>query len=531
VAVLSSGFTPSTRDVDALCGLLGDDDEKVVRAVEHAIARAGAGEGPVWVARLLSRADASSPAVRARLFRAVGRLAPKDAASAGALASALRDPDGRVQKAAANALGRLRESEASAQIAAALLDAWDRSPALPLARALAEAMGKLGLVQARGRLEAVPAGDAELSRIAGNAVAMLRRDGSRGDRSEIDAGRSGDFDVDLVLLCRAGLEDLVREELTLRCPSVRSVGGRDAAQVTATWRGAPQDLFAVRTMLGFAFALPSEPAPDDAATASACVRALSSEAARRIVETWTLGTVRYRIDWQGKGHSRAMTWQVVHALEERCPGWVNDPTSSTWQASVSVAEGRLRVLLVPRGLVDPRFVYRVRDVPAASHPTLAAALVRASRISDADVVWDPFVGSGTELVERARAGAYRTLIGSDLDLDAIGVARGNAAAAGVAGVIFQIADATLHAPCGVTRIVTNPPMGRRVARDGSLVDLIDRFTDNAARVLSRGGRLTWLSPLGGRTAARAEACGLRVALRKPVDMGGFFAELQAWDKP
>jgi uncharacterized protein with von Willebrand factor type A (vWA) domain len=73
-------------------------------------------------------------------------------------------------------------------------------------------------------------------------------------------------------------------------------------------------------------------------------------------------------------------------------------------------------------------------------------------------------------------------------------------------------------------------MGRRVARDGSLGALLDQFTDHAARVLSPGGRLVWLSPLAGQTAARAEANGLRVTLRQTVDMGGFHAEMQVWEK-
>ena len=317
-AVLSNGFTPALRDLDALAALLGDADLAVSRGAERAIVRAAAGGAQV-VDRLLSGADATLPEVRARLFRVVGRLAPKDAASARTLIAGLTDVDARVQRSAANALGRLRESEAKAQIAEALLGAWDRSPALPLARALAEAMGKLGLAEAAGRLGSVPAGDAELTRIAGNAVAMLRRDESRGETSQVDGARPCDLDVDLVMLCRAGIEEVVREELVEKCPSVRSARVRGAGEVTAIWRGAPQDLSRVRTMLGFGFALPPEPLESESATAAACVRALSSEAARRIVETWTLGAVRYRIDWQGKGPSRAMTWQVVHALEERAP--------------------------------------------------------------------------------------------------------------------------------------------------------------------------------------------------------------------
>ena len=47
-----------------------------------------------------------------------------------------------------------------------------------------------------------------------------------------------------------------------------------------------------------------------------------------------------------------------------------------------------------------------------------AALATGSLSSGAradDVVWDPFVGSGTELVERALAGPYARLLGSDTD--------------------------------------------------------------------------------------------------------------------
>jgi len=528
-AVRSSSFTPAMRDLDAVIDLLGDADEDVVKASERALGRAGAGGGGV-VPRLLARLSGLEARGRVHALRVIGGLAPKDAQAGNAVLSLLTDADTRVARAAANALGRLEGSEARTEIAAALLAAWDETPELPLARAIAEALGKLGVVEARDRLDSVREGDAELARVAGKAVAMLRRDGSRGDASEIKGDQASDFEVDLVLFCREGLESLLREELAQRDPTAR-VGQGDAGLVRAVWRGAPEDLWSIRTMLGFGFALPPEPFAKESDIEAACVRALGSETARRILETWTSGTVRYRIDWEGKGHKRAATWSLVDALASRYPTWVNDPTESTWELAVTASAGQVRVLLCPRKLADPRFVYRLRDVPASSHPTLAAALVRASRPRADDVVWDPFAGSGSELVERARAGSYTRLIGSDADPAALEAARENVAAASVEGVLLEQADATSHAPAGVNSIITNPPMGRRVARDGSLATLLDAFTDNAARVLVSGGRVTWLSPLGGRTAARAEANGLRVSLRRSVDMGGFHAELQVWDKP
>ncbi|MFY0536671.1 TRM11 family SAM-dependent methyltransferase [Nannocystis pusilla] len=112
---------------------------------------------------------------------------------------------------------------------------------------------------------------------------------------------------------------------------------------------------------------------------------------------------------------------------------------------------------------DPRFSYRSGDVPAASHPTIAAALARLAEVRQDDVVWDPFVGSGLELCERGLLGPAASLLGTDLDPRALAVAAANLRNAGLRAELTQ-ADATTHRPAGVTLIVTNPPMGRRVHR-------------------------------------------------------------------
>jgi 23S rRNA G2445 N2-methylase RlmL len=191
------------------------------------------------------------------------------------------------------------------------------------------------------------------------------------------------------------------------------------------------------------------------------------------------------------------------------------------------------VEIVPRALRDPRFAYRVADVPAASHPTIAAAIARASAPRDDDVVWDPFAGSGTELVERARLGPYARLLGTDIDQRALDAAAKNLAAAGIGDAALAIADATTHTPePAPTLIVTNPPMGRRLSRrEGALATLVDRFLHNAARVLAPGGRLVWTSPMPARSRERARPAGLALESAREVDMGGFTAELQVLRAP
>ena len=187
-----------------------------------------------------------------------------------------------------------------------------------------------------------------------------------------------------------------------------------------------------------------------------------------------------------------------------------------------------RLELRPRRFADPRFVWRVRDVPAASHPTIAAALARVAGVRADDVVWDPFVGSGAELIERALAGPCARLVGSDLDPGALDAARANLDAAGLAAEL-TCGDALDLAPPGTTLIVTNPPMGRRLRGDAPA--LLERFAGHAARVLAPGGRLVWITPVPARTERAARAAGLHLATRRTVDLGGFDAALERWDRP
>ena len=81
--------------------------------------------------------------------------------------------------------------------------------------------------------------------------------------------------------------------------------------------------------------------------------------------------------------------------------------------------------------------------------TVAAALARAAGARSDDVVWDPFVGSGLELVERGLLGPYVRLLGTDLDLRALEVARSNLTQAKLAAFELTQANALEHRPRGV----------------------------------------------------------------------------------
>lgn len=259
--------------------------------------------------------------------------------------------------------------------------------------------------------------------------------------------------------------------------------------------------------------------------AEAIARALTAPAVVANLTTLTRGPIRWRLDFTGGGHRRGLVWNTARLVAATAPALLNDPTATTWDVVVDEDGGRLE--LRPRRFTDPRFAWRVADVPAASHPTIAAALARVAQITASDVVWDPFVGSGAELIECALAGPPRGLCGSDLDPRALDAARANLAAAGLTAEL-RVGDAlTLHPP-DVTCIITNPPLGRRVR--GDIPALLEQFVGHAAKVLGRGGRLVWITPVPKRTERAAQAAGFRLATRLEVDLGGFDATLERWDR-
>jgi predicted RNA methylase len=249
---------------------------------------------------------------------------------------------------------------------------------------------------------------------------------------------------------------------------------------------------------------------------------LAAPDTRALLAALTDGPIRWRLDFTEGGHRRGAVWQTAQAVRALAPELVNDPTRTTWEVVVDEAADRLE--LRPRSLPDPRFAWRVADVSAASHPTIAAAIARVAGGDPHDVVWDPFCGSGSELVERGRFGALR-LCGSDLDSRALGAARANLDAAGLSAELV-LADALTHDPGGVTAIVTNPPLGRRLRGDPGA--LLERFVAHAARVLEPGGRLVWITPVATRTERAARRAGLRLDDRRSVDLGGYDADLERW---
>ncbi|MCC6903813.1 MAG: methyltransferase [Polyangiaceae bacterium] len=494
----SAGFTPGAAHFAELCARAAGDDGD---AAERALARAGLAGAEAALAAL----EPSTPAARAHLMRVVSRVAALHAeALRPRLLALITHPDPRVQRGSVTALGKI----GGAGVEAALIAAY-ASAGLPEQRAIVEALGKAGSSAARDFLQASRTDDAELERRRARALLMLGRDVSRDSASGIDLDRALPQSLTVVLRARRGLAPVLlgeahsRGRFELRSPS----------EVVAQWSGPLRPLFELRTALAVGLEVALGGPGDDAIVAALVGLAPT-------LAQLTQGVPRFRLAWQ-RGHQRARTFRIAQALD---PGvLINDPRGALFEAQID--EGERRLVLLVRPDEDLRFGYRGRDVPAASHPTVAASLARVAGVVADDVVWDPFVGSGLELCERGLLGPFARLIGTDVSTEALGAARENLTRAGLTAELVR-GDSTQSVPPGVTLVITNPPLGRRVARDGELGALFDRLIDAAAPKLAPGGRWVWLSPFPERTARRLGERGLGVERRGEVDLGGFEVELQ-----
>lgn len=511
-----AGYTPPRRALGALIVALAELGEGEAKAVERAIARAGAPAVDAILA--VFRSGPAEPA----LLRLCERLASetRDGRLFEPLVAALTDPRPHYRKLAARALGKLQDTRAEEPLLAALGRPGDG----PERKSIIDALGVLGGERSLKALELVTAGEADLVRRVKRASLSIERRRVRELPAQLLFDAPLEAPCRVEVSCRAGLSGVLAAELAgALAPVVQG-----PAVVTLEHRGTLGELLAARTALEFACVVPLL-ATDTLEPAERIAEALTRPATLSIFERWTRGLPRFRLAWTSSGHRRSLQWAVASAVRRRTSALLNDSRQALWTVRAAPdATGELRI--VPRLDPDPRFVHRLGAVRAASHPTIAAALARVAAARPDDVVWDPFVGSGLELAELARLGSVRELWGSDLDAGALEVARANLAAAGGAAARLRQVDALAWAPENVSLIVTNPPMGRRLARDGSIDALLTGFVRHAARALRPGGRLVWLSPLAAKTERAAREAGLEVKQGPDVDMGGFAAKLQTFTR-
>lgn len=487
------GYTPSLKDLPALVAYADTPD-----ADDKALLRALVRLGPA-----LSKASLNYVETHLRaaplLLRAAGKSMRQAGTDLGQLKlyflPLLDAAAPRTRREAIVQLGKSCEVDAELEelLLKRLLTPHDDAER----KALTEALGKVGSHKAYEALQTAG---------AGRSAVMAARNATRGNacilhESPLPAGALVAFRT------RRGLERVLRTELraTLGLLPEKTYPGLTLVRGLPSLGAAMQ----LRTWVDVGLVV-----PEAGSKVGDALRLLEP-----LLCALTEGTPTYRLALPKM--SRGALWSEVERLAQLST-LKNDPKEALWE--LAAEPGVSLVVAWAKRLDDARFAYRVADVPASSHPTIAAALAHMGGVRADDVVWDPFVGAGLELAERAQLGPYTQLIGTDLSNDALAAARANVAH--LPRVELRKADALTHMPQGVSLILSNPPMGRRVRRDGDLADDLVHFVQHASNVLVPGGRLVWLSPFPAETAQAARRFRLDLETAFAVDLGGYDVELQ-----
>jgi len=445
------------------------------------------------------------------------------------LIALLRDPQEKIRRYALAALPKIGvNTEAEAEMLALLKNGEEREM-----RHLGRALEKVG---GEATLAVIESGVSLPSLTVQKVKAGISRSENEGSvRLEVKLPVTPDLRV--LLRCRRGLEDFVREEarevLSEKEWIIEPKKTHDFGCVVLK----PLKEFSLGTlyqMRCFAtVAFPLGLIEEGEHWIEQLARCIASQGAQSLMLTATEGTARYRLDFVAKGHQRGAIRQVIERAFALCPEILNDARQAPWSVDIlPSSHGKSSVELRPRLYPDPRLGYRQDDIAAASHPPLAACMARLAAKTgsgNSEIIWDPFCGSGLELIERGLLGGVSALYGTDLDPKAIEVAQANFTTAQLDGVHseFICADfreASIH-PGSISLIITNPPLGRRV-RIKDMQGLFSDLYTAATRVLKPSGRLVFVNPL----LTGPSDPSLKLEYQKSIDLGGFTCRLEMYRK-
>ncbi len=448
------------------------------------------------------------------------------------LTSLLQDPQEKIRRYAMNALPKLGGSEASEK---AVLELLDQPSGEREVKTLSRTLNKIGGEATLEKLEALHDSKDALHQTEQKIKAQLARKEQPASirlNVKIKEGKK----LRIHIRTRRGMEGYVRDELSThpklakRFKILRTSPACVALSANGPFTLA--DLYQLRTLGSVNFVL-GVVEKDAGKHTQAIAKIIASPLTQRLCGSLTEGQARYRLQFVRSKVPPRKVQAIVNEAFAQCPDLLNDSRQSPWAIEIYPEKVGQSVELRPRVLPDPRFTYRVDDVPASTHPPLAAAMARLAGIEANEVVWDPFCGSGLELIERGRLRKVQSIIASDIDANATEIAAANFAAAGeiseslsiYCGDFREYRKVTQIEANSLSLILANPPLGRRVRID-DLNALIGEFFEIAAKTLRPGGRLVFINPL----KLDSPVPSLSLVERQLVDLGGFDCRVEKWVK-
>ena len=227
----------------------------------------------------------------------------------------------------------------------------------------------------------------------------------------------------------------------------------------------------------------------------------------------------FRIEVENVPHKERV--DIIHNCLEKITMLENTAANYSIEILIDVHDGKAQLFLNP--LVDPRFRYRVKAVPASIKPGVAACIMSfaGSYFTGDARVLDDFCGAGTLLFERAFY-PYYSLTGVDNKIDAIEAARENSRHAAVHPQ-FHVVDALKFTGKRYNEVVANMPFGLRVGNHEVNERLYQRYFHILPDILTDHGIAVLYTHEKKLTERLIDASGALEPLKRTTfDAGGLY---------
>ncbi|MCX6344357.1 MAG: methyltransferase domain-containing protein [Armatimonadetes bacterium] len=452
-------------------------------------------QGPKSLPELISAMSFDQPEIRRTVAHVLGKLAIELVAAGqpvppelmATLHGGLLDEDPKVRWNSTVALGDLKISESVNH----LIEAHSKETSTWVRPSMILAMGSIGGSEVTEYLSSYQPND---SRERSALQKVLDR--SIGERSDWRFVKHLAQPIPIELWAVEGIENTVakgvREQLSL--PVLKVAPGRVQTSTADAY-----SLFALRSftelLIPLAKAQMKPPCEKNELLKIVEEKLEQDGILDRILSLHEDGQqiMRYRLEIRGKElkhqDRRTIIMEIADRIAATCPAFVNSTSNYNVEIRILLEENSAEILLKPFTILDDRFSYRVKDVPAAINPSAAAGVISlAPDLFAHGRVLDPFCGSGTMLIERAQAGSYDKLVGIDISRAAIEAAQQNVKIAGLPNVTLIRDDMRrVSHEALFDEIITNMPFGIRTGKHSANVKLYQDFFDLIPRILTKHG--------------------------------------------
>lgn len=201
----------------------------------------------------------------------------------------------------------------------------------------------------------------------------------------------------------------------------------------------------------------------------------------------------YRVEFKTMDANRERSEFVKNLSREldelSCGNLKNSPSSYEVEVRVIERNNLCSVFIKLYSYVDNRFDYRKNEIATSINPVTAAIVIKSIEkwLKPSANVIDPFCGTGTMLIERAKLGEVGTLTGVDIYRTAISAATINSK---LAKVNIELLDEDIleySTTDPFDELITNMPFDNKSTTHNKYADLYSAFVKKIPTLVISGG--------------------------------------------